>query len=134
MCKYRNSSEIYKAVVYINIQTTIKIRVKVLENSKALKRLIRKLTVETLWIYVVKVLMVYGPMKAYDIKKKLYEFFGLKVPTITVYSVVYKLCSEGILEQVKTGSDVVYKVTDKGVAEYRKALGFIEDIVSKLRL
>jgi DNA-binding PadR family transcriptional regulator len=105
----------------------------VLESSRALKRLIRKLTVETLWIYVVKLLMVYGPMKAYDIKKKLWEFFGLKVSAITVYSVVYKLCSEGVLEQVKVGNDVVYRVTDRGVDEYRKALQFLENILSKFK-
>lgn len=104
-----------------------------MESSRALRRLIRKLTVETLWIYVVKLLISFGPMKAYDIRKKLLEFFGLKVPAITVYSVVYRLRSEGILEQVRVGGDVVYRVTDRGIAEFKQALEFLENTTSRLK-
>jgi hypothetical protein len=37
--------------------------------SRALRRLKRKLTVEVLWLYVIKALMGSEPMKAYDIVK-----------------------------------------------------------------
>ncbi|MEM1644862.1 MAG: helix-turn-helix transcriptional regulator [Ignisphaera sp.] len=103
-----------------------------MNESKALKRLIRKLTVETLWIYVVRVLMDFGPMRAYEIKKKLAEIFGLKASAITVYSVIYKLRGEGLVEQVKVGDEMLYRVTSKGVEEFKHALEFLENVISML--
>uniref|UniRef100_A0A7C2VNL1 PadR family transcriptional regulator n=1 Tax=Ignisphaera aggregans TaxID=334771 RepID=A0A7C2VNL1_9CREN len=104
-----------------------------MSSSKALRRLLRKLTVEILWIYVVRVLMSFGPMRAYEIKKKISEVFELRVPTITVYTVIYRLCNEGLLESVRIGAEVMYRVTDKGVEEFAKALEFLDKTISKLK-
>ncbi|MEM2201741.1 MAG: PadR family transcriptional regulator [Ignisphaera sp.] len=104
-----------------------------MDESKALKRLMRKLTVETLWIYVVRVLMDFGPMRAYDIRKKLVAVLELKIPAITVYSVIYKLRGEGIIEQVKVGDEMLYRVTSRGIEEFKRALRFLENVISKLR-
>ena len=104
-----------------------------MESSRALKRLIRKLTVETLWIYIVRLLMGLGEAKAYDIKKKLYEVFGIKVPAITVYTVVYRMNREGLLEAVKGDGETRYRLTDKGISEFSKAVELLEDIVLKLK-
>ncbi|MEM4513741.1 MAG: PadR family transcriptional regulator [Ignisphaera sp.] len=118
---------IYKAFVITSISS------ENLDESKALKRLMRKLTVETLWIYVVRVLMDFGPMRAYDIRKKLVAVLELKIPAITVYSVIYKLRGEGIIEQVKVGDEMLYRVTSRGIEEFKRALRFLENVISKLR-
>ncbi|MEM1526864.1 MAG: PadR family transcriptional regulator [Ignisphaera sp.] len=118
---------IYKAFVITSTSS------ENLDESKALKRLMRKLTVETLWIYVVRVLMDFGPMRAYDIRKKLVAVLELKIPAITVYSVIYKLRGEGIIEQVKVGDEMLYRVTSRGIEEFKRALRFLENVISKLR-
>lgn len=101
--------------------------------SKALKRLIRKITIETLWLYIAKVLINSNPMKAYEIKKKLYEVFNIKVPAITVYTVVYRMSREGLLESIKNNSDIFYRLSAKGENEFSKAIKILEEILAKLK-
>jgi DNA-binding PadR family transcriptional regulator len=101
--------------------------------SRALRRLKRKLTVEVLWLYVIKALMGSEPMKAYDIVKVLKGVMGLKVSTITVYSVVYRMVREGLIEPVKVGGETLYKLSEKGKSEFEKAIKFLESVTQMLR-
>lgn len=101
--------------------------------SRALRRLVRKITVETLWIYIAKVLTILGSAKAYQIKKKLEEVFQLKVPAITVYTVVYRMSREGLLDVVKSDGEVLYRLTDRGLEEFQKAIKVLEDVIKKLK-
>lgn len=105
-----------------------------MDSSRALRRLVRKITVETLWVYIIRILISSGPMRAYEIKKKLFEVFGLKVPTITVYTVVYRMCGEGLLETVKSSNEVLYRVTEKGIKEFQNAMQLLENMLTKLKL
>ncbi|MEM0026791.1 MAG: PadR family transcriptional regulator [Ignisphaera sp.] len=101
--------------------------------SKAVRRLKRKLTVETLWIYVAKALMNREPLRGYDIVKILRNDMGIKASTITIYSVVYRMAREGLLETVKSGGETLYRLSQRGREEFEEAVKFLESIVTILR-
>lgn len=103
--------------------------------SKALNRLRRKLTVENLWLYVIKILIdEKKPLRAYDIKVRLRDNFAVNPPAITVYTVVYRMAREGLLARKSKEGEVVYEVTDKGLEVYKRGILLIEEILSKLKL
>lgn len=101
--------------------------------SKAMKRLRRKLTTEILWIYIAKVLLDKEPLKGYDIVKALRSDMGLKASTITIYSVIYRMAREGLLEAVKSDGETLYRLTEMGREEFGKALKFLEKIIDVLK-
>ena len=96
--------------------------------TRALERLKRKLTVETLWIYIVNVLLE-EPTYPYDVRRRIQRKFGFTPSTITTYTVIYRMEREGLL--VKSGEGV-YKVTEEGEKAYREALGFMRRILALL--
>jgi len=101
--------------------------------TKALIRLKRKLTIENLWMYIIRVLTETGPLKAYEIKKKLEEKYNIKPAIITVYVVIYKMTREGLLETVNIGGDTLYKPTEKGLkalGEARRFLDWVRESIS----
>lgn len=103
--------------------------------SKALNRLRRKLTVENLWLYIIKILLdEKKPLRAYDIKVRLRDIFTVNPPAITVYTVVYRMTREGLLVRKTKEGEVVYEVTEKGLEVYKKGILLMEEILSKLKL
>lgn len=99
---------------------------------KAVERLKRKITVENLWIYILKIIMDHGEIKGYDARKYLREEYGINVPAITVYTVIYRMEHEGLI--TKTGSSVKhYRITDKGCEAFRQGIRVIENLLLKLK-
>ncbi|HEV51638.1 MAG TPA: PadR family transcriptional regulator [Thermoprotei archaeon] len=100
------------------------------------------LTLENLWIYIIKLLSEApnGEMYAYEIKKALHLQFGLRPATVTVYSVLYRMEKEGLLQSRSTGTGLgrlskrYYTVTDKGMRELQQAVDFIDEVRSKLQM
>jgi len=102
---------------------------------RALIRLQRKLTVENLWIYVVKILSEEGkPLRAYDVKVKLRERFGLNPPAVTVYTIMYRMSLDGLVERVREGSETKYRATKLGLEAFKRGVVFLEELVAKLKL
>ncbi len=99
--------------------------------SKALERLRRTTTIGNLWMYVIKVLLESGPLKAYDIRRRLIEVYGLKPATVTVYSVIYRMAREGLLRKTNE-PETRYEVTSRGVECLRKAVELLKELVEKL--
>jgi PadR family transcriptional regulator PadR len=100
---------------------------------KVLDRLNRKITVENLWMYVVKSMLDKGePVRAYEVRKMLREKFGLKVPSITVYTVVYRMAHEGLLEKRKVGSETLYYPTSLGYRALLEAVGLLRKTAEAL--
>lgn len=93
----------------------------------AFERLVRKLTKENLWLYVISVLRS-KPLYGYAVKKAIYEKFNFNPATITVYAVLYKMLREGLLEKFSDGETTYYKVTTKGLMLFEKARQFIRDM------
>lgn len=102
--------------------------------SRALKRLVRKFTVETLWLYIARVLLDSEPLKAYEIKKKLQEVFNITPPTVTVYTVVYRMYREGLLDTSRSNGEVLYTLSDRGRKELYEAMRFLEELVKRLKI
>ena len=72
--------------------------------SAAYRRLIRKLTVENLWLYVLSLLKK-EPLYGYEVSRKIEENFGFKPGRVTCYIVLYKLQSEGLITSKKLRED-----------------------------
>lgn len=104
-------------------------------HPRALLRLQRKLTVENLWLYVVKVLLdEKRSMRAYDIKVKIREKFGIDPPAVTVYTVIYRMGLDGLLTRERSEDGSRYKPTERGIEAFRTAIVFLEELVAKLKL
>jgi len=102
--------------------------------TKAMRRLIRKLTVENLWLYVMKTLLDEGPLRAYDIKKRIVSRFGIRPSTITVYTVIYKMRNEGLIEAIKRDEkETLYRPTEFGVKAFEEAIAFLEKTLTTLK-
>lgn len=105
----------------------------------AYNRLVRKLTVENLWIYILNILQR-GPTHAYGIKKTLKSDFGISPATITIYVVLYKMQREGLIRHISTKGGVFkkvnrkyYEITEKGRDLYRQGVLFIDNMLTTLR-
>ncbi len=101
---------------------------------KALKRLKKKITVENLWIYILKAMLEYKkPIRAYDARKILRNKFNIRVPAITVYTVIYRMAREGLIEKVQIGSETLYQATSLGEKAFNEGVLLLENILSLLR-
>ncbi len=100
--------------------------------TKALDRLRRKITVENLWIYIVKILLDEPGLKAYDVKKRLRDKYGIKPATVTVYTALYKMTRERLIEAYSDDGDKRYRVTEKGAAALEEARKILREALEKI--
>lgn len=104
-----------------------------MNETKALERLYRKLTTENLWLYIMRSLIEAGePLSGYEIKVRLREKYGINPPTITVYTVIYRMVREGLISRVDGSGGAKYSVKEKGVEAFNKALDFLKQTYFKL--
>ncbi|MCD6301414.1 MAG: PadR family transcriptional regulator [Staphylothermus sp.] len=103
------------------------------KEPKALVRLRRKLTIENLWIYIMKILIVHKEIRAYDARKLLRTMFGINAPSITIYGVIYRMTREGLLEKVTRNNETLYRPTSKGLEAYHEGIKLLENILQKLK-
>jgi len=66
----------------------------------AYSRLVRKLTTENLWLYILRLLKE-GPLYGYELRRKVEEEFGFKPGTVTCYIVLRMLEQEGLIASKK---------------------------------
>jgi len=103
----------------------------------AYERLVKKLTVEVLWLYIVKMLLE-RPMYGYEIAKEFRSKFGFSPARITVYTVLYRMEREGLLQSEYRGGlpgslgRRYYRLTEKGLEAFKKARGFLEGTLRSL--
>jgi len=101
--------------------------------SVAYRHLTKKLTVETLWIYVLS-LLTNGPLYGYEFPVKIEEKFGFRPNKITCYVVLYRLYQEGLIkEEKKMHSNEgpmrkYYQITEKGMRELENAVAFLRRV------
>jgi len=97
--------------------------------NKPLERLKRKTTIETLWLYVLAAIASEGPTYAYNVRRIIRDKFGFKPSTVTLYTVIYRLEREKLLEK----EDGVYRLTSEGVRTLREGIKYLEDMVRTLK-
>ena len=106
-----------------------------MSEPRALKRLRKKLTIENLWLYIICILKnEKKPLKAYDIKVKLREYFNINPPSVTVYTVLYRMLRDGLLIREHRDGDILYYVSDRGLEAYNQGIVFIEEVLANLKL
>jgi DNA-binding PadR family transcriptional regulator len=98
------------------------------KTSKALIRLMKNITIHTLWIYVLAVLAK-EQTYPYQVKKKIKELFLFNPPTVTLYTVIYRLEREGFIKKAENGS---YMITETGKNALKDASKILMEISDKL--
>ena len=99
----------------------------------AYSRLVRKLTVENLWLYVLRLLRE-GPLYGYEVRSKIEKRFGFKPGAVTCYIVLHMLEKEGLIssrkprESNKGPPRKYYVLTSKGEETLRKAKEFLSQL------
>jgi len=99
--------------------------------GKPLDRLTSSLTLNNLWLYIIK-LLTEKPMFSRELYKALRDKYSIKADLITVYSVLYRLEREGYI--LRSGSyRKYYEVTEKGKKEFQAGLNLIEKTLTLLK-
>ncbi|MBS7655411.1 helix-turn-helix transcriptional regulator [Candidatus Bathyarchaeota archaeon] len=104
----------------------------------AYERLIKKITVENLWLYILSLLKD-KPKYGYEIRKLIQERYGFKPGTVTAYIVLYRLVKEGYIslkEEKKEGKGPArkyYEITEEGRMLLAKGERFLEETLKKIR-
>ena len=104
----------------------------------AYDRLVKKMTVENLWIYILSSLKA-GPKYGYEIRRHVKERYGFNSGRVTAYAVLYKLMKEGhikLKEEKKDGRGPprkYYELTKKGLQVLEDGERFLESILEKIK-
>jgi DNA-binding PadR family transcriptional regulator len=104
----------------------------------AYERLVRKLTLENLWIYVLSSLKT-GPKYGYEIRDYIKKRYGFTTGKVTAYVVLYKLMKEGLIilkEEKKDGHGPprkYYTITEKGTKVLHKGEKFLEKMLKEMQ-
>lgn len=103
----------------------------------AYRRLVRKLTKENLWIYILSLLRD-GPLYGYGLERMIEERFGFRPSRVTCYVVLYRLRKDGYVTVSQTVPSQegpprrYYQITDKGMQLLERAREFLEGLHSRL--
>ncbi|MCE7738769.1 MAG: helix-turn-helix transcriptional regulator [Candidatus Heimdallarchaeota archaeon] len=111
--------------------------VKSSKDSKAYQRLVKNLTIDLLWIWVLKLLRE-KPKYAYQLKQEIQERFNFSPATVTNYTILYLLEREGLVEKTEMrNSDEridrkYYVITKFGEEVMNEAELYLKQIYEKL--
>jgi len=97
-----------------------------------IERLQKSNTKENLWIYILTLLKereIYG----WEIQSLIEKKFNFRPGLITPYRVLYRLEKDGFVKSELKERKRVYKITEKGMEELKKAKNFYQKILNKLK-
>jgi len=103
----------------------------------AYERLVRKLTHENLWIYILTLLKD-GPLYGYEVRRMIEERFGFRPGQATSYIVLYRLEKAGYIRVSRESkgsrgpSRRYYAITQKGAEALDRARLFLSSMLDKL--
>ena len=72
-------------------------------DTSALKRLNKKLTIEVLYMWILR-LLAEGNKYAYELRDEVGKRFGFSPATVTSYAVLYKMAREGLVKALDRSS------------------------------
>lgn len=98
----------------------------------AYERLVRKLTRENLWLYILRMLLE-RPDYPLGLKRRFREKFIFEPAGITFYTVLYRLKNEGLVTSRSEGGRTFYLCTEKGAEALRMAVAYLESTSEKLK-
>ncbi|MEM0440119.1 MAG: PadR family transcriptional regulator [Candidatus Caldarchaeum sp.] len=103
----------------------------------AYERLVRKLTQENLWLYILT-LLNRKPLYGYEVRKLIEKEFGFRPGQVTSYVVLYRLEKSGLIKVVDESKGSrgparkYYAITPQGQTVLQKAKKFIVELGSRL--
>ena len=107
------------------------------ESSKAFKRLTKKISIDNLWIYILRLLQE-KEMYGYELKESIKERFGFEPATVTSYTILYKLEKDNLVtSHMKDNPEgrpdrKYYTITQEGKNAMKKAKKLFEEISEKV--
>jgi DNA-binding PadR family transcriptional regulator len=107
------------------------------ETSKAFKRLKKKISIDNLWIYILRLLLE-KEMYGYELKESIKDRFGFEPATVTSYTILYKLEKDALVTSyVKDNPEgrpdrKYYTITEEGKTAMKEAKGLFEEIFGKV--
>ena len=72
----------------------------------AYERLVKKMTVENLWIYILSSLKL-KPRYGYEIGRHIEKKYGFKLGKVTSYVILYRLVKEGLIKILPEKGNVI---------------------------
>ncbi|MHA1952586.1 MAG: PadR family transcriptional regulator [Candidatus Heimdallarchaeaceae archaeon] len=111
--------------------------IKEAKNSKAFFRLEKNLTIDLLWIWVLKLLKE-GPKYAYELKQEIQNRFDFSPAIVTNYTILYLLEREGVVRKIEMRNEIeridrkYYEITELGHKLMEEAEIYIQEIYNKL--
>ncbi|MCG3225795.1 MAG: helix-turn-helix transcriptional regulator [Candidatus Heimdallarchaeota archaeon] len=110
---------------------------KEVKNSKAFLRLEKNLTIDLLWIWILKLLKE-GPKYAYELKQEIQNRFNFSPAIVTNYTILYLLEREGIVRKIEMRNEIeridrkYYEITELGYKLMEEAENYIQETFNKL--
>ena len=107
------------------------------KNSKAFLRLEKNLTIDLLWIWVLKLLKE-GPKYAYELKQEIQNRFNFSPAIVTNYTILYLLEREGVVRKIEMRNEIeridrkYYEITELGYKLMEEAENYIQETFNKL--
>ncbi|MBK5113001.1 MAG: PadR family transcriptional regulator [Candidatus Heimdallarchaeota archaeon] len=107
------------------------------ETSKAFKRLMKKTSIDNLWIYILRLLQE-KEMYGYELKESIKTKFGFEPATVTSYTILYKLEKDNlVISHVQDNPEgrpdrKYYAITSQGKKAMKEAKGLFEEILTKV--
>ncbi|MHA2067739.1 MAG: PadR family transcriptional regulator [Candidatus Thorarchaeota archaeon] len=103
------------------------------KQSRAVDRLVNKLTKEMLWIYILRLLQE-RPHYGYEIKELVTKRFGFSPATVSGYAIIYRLQRDGLIQSQESSESTrkYYEITDRGSEAMQLARDFLSDTMSKV--
>lgn len=104
------------------------------DNSKPVERLWKKLRLDNLWIWILKLLLEENKY-AYELRQQIKERFKFEPATVTSYAVLYRLERSGFVEEStksKTPNRKYYQITEKGREAFQQAESVLKATITEL--
>ena len=101
--------------------------------SRAVERLVNKLTKEMLWIYILRLLQE-RPHYGYEIKELVTKRFGFSPATVSGYAIIYRLQRDGLIQSQESSESTrkYYDITERGREAMMLAKEFLSSTMMKV--
>ena len=112
-------------------------RIEVKDTPRAFKRLKNKITIDNLWIYILRLLQEKN-MYGYELKESIKTKFGFAPATVTSYTILYKLEKDELVTSFISDNPEgrpdrkYYAITEKGKEAMKEARNLLSEILVKV--
>ncbi|MCF2144199.1 MAG: PadR family transcriptional regulator [Candidatus Heimdallarchaeota archaeon] len=105
--------------------------------SKAFKRLKKRITIDNLWMYILRLLQE-KEMYGYEVRESIKKQFGFEPATITSYTILHRLQEDNLVRSfVKDNPEgrpdrKYYTITEDGERAMQDAKRFLNEILTRV--